>query len=361
MSKSKKAFRSAFLLTTASFAFGLAQAQQAETTPEDEDMTMSTIVVRGEFIPDEKRETSEISSFLDSADLDVQGDADAAAALRRVTGLSLARGKFIYVRGLNERYSSSTLNGSPLPSPEPLRRVAPLDLFPTSILESIMVQKTYSPEFSAEFGGGLLEMRTKSIPLDNFLEASVSLGGNSETSFNDGLLYDGGDTDWLGYDDGLRDLPPTLSSIYNTERVQNLSTESRIAASQELVDSKLWVLQEGIVGPDIGVTFTGGSRFDVSEALSLGLIASLNYSNSWDTKDGVSRNLQANVRDENGARSVIGNPGATIELEEEDNFSRFSTENNIRFFRVHVVWRQYYGGPRYYIQWSSYPIYIKRS
>jgi hypothetical protein len=83
------------------------------------------------------------------------------------------------VRGLNERYSSATLNGSPLPSPEPLRRVAPLDLFPTSVLSGVVVSKTYSPEFSGEFGGGAINMTTKGLPNEAFLEISLSGAYNS--------------------------------------------------------------------------------------------------------------------------------------------------------------------------------------
>jgi hypothetical protein len=73
------------------------------------------------------------------------GEGDIAGALQRVTGLSVVGSGFVYVRGLGDRYSLSLLNGSPLPSPEPLRRVVPLDIFPTSIVASALVQKSFSP------------------------------------------------------------------------------------------------------------------------------------------------------------------------------------------------------------------------
>ena len=85
------------------------------------------VVVSGSFIPDEKRDTSEISAILDSSEIERTGDDNIAIALTRLTGLSLVRGKYVYVRGLGERYSAATLNGSGLPSPEPLKRVVPLD------------------------------------------------------------------------------------------------------------------------------------------------------------------------------------------------------------------------------------------
>ena len=99
------------------------------------------VVVSGSFIPDEKRDTSEISAILDSSEIERTGDDNIAVALTRLTGLSLVRGKYVYVRGLGERYSAATLNGSNLPSPEPLKRVVPLDLFPTQIINSSVIQK----------------------------------------------------------------------------------------------------------------------------------------------------------------------------------------------------------------------------
>ncbi len=292
----------ALLATTALSAPAAVYAQDvvettnepAETTTEsssDDTLRQEAIVIRGAFIPDEKRETSEISSLLDAGDFSVQGDSDVAGALRRVTGVSVADSKFVYVRGLNERYSSSTLNGSPLPSPEPLRRVAPLDLFPTSVLESLIVQKTYSPEYSAEFGGGNVDIRTKAVPQDNFLTIGGSLSGNTETSFQDGLLYDGGDSDWTGFDDGTRELPSDLETLVNFGEFNtaDLTSAERLPFSEALTNnSSLLVAQQGYVGPDVGLSATGGSRFDVSSNLSVGLLGALSYGNEWSTKEGQS-------------------------------------------------------------------------
>ena len=141
------------------------------------------VVVSGSFIPDEKRDTSEISAILDSSEIERTGDDNIAIALTRLTGLSLVRGKYVYVRGLGERYSAATLNGSGLPSPEPLKRVVPLDLFPTQLIESSIVQKTYSADMPGEFGGGIIEINTKAVPSERILDLSFSSGYNSETSY----------------------------------------------------------------------------------------------------------------------------------------------------------------------------------
>jgi len=198
-------FLAAFLIGTAlSQLPSVASAQDTVvTSPEISDEVITT----GVFIPNEKKITSEITTVLDEDTFAQIGASDIASALTRVTGLSLSQGKFVIVRGLNERYSYATLNGAPLPSPEPLRRVAPLDLFPTSVLADVVVQKTYSPEFSGEFGGGAINLRTRALPDEKFLEFSISSSYNTTTTNRKGLVYGGSDSDWLGFDDGLRDLP----------------------------------------------------------------------------------------------------------------------------------------------------------
>lgn len=297
------------LLTGACIAWlSPALAQEAsDTSPasaetEDDVSVQQTIVVRGQFIPDEKRSTSEISSLIDEGDFQLQGDSDAASALARVAGISTADDEFIYVRGLNERYSNALLNGSPLPSPAPLRRVAPLDLFPTSALKAVLVQKTYSPDLPGEFGGGLVDLRTKAVPDERFLTLSASIASNSETSLRDGLLYDGGDTDALGYDDGTRDLP-SLANGLTPEFGRQLTD-----------DSSLLVVQQGEVGPDTGVGLTAGERIDYSSDLSIGLLGALSYSNSWSTK--------------RGRRGYAFSQGDSLGVFFDQ--SRFSTENNIK-------------------------------
>lgn len=121
---------------------------------------LEDIVVVGSRIPNVVRRSVEVVSVLSTADIARTGEGDIAGALQRVPGLSVVGAGFVYVRGLGDRYSSSLLNGSPLPSPEPLRRVVPLDIFPTNITASALVQKTYSVNYPAEFGGGVINLTT---------------------------------------------------------------------------------------------------------------------------------------------------------------------------------------------------------
>src|SRR5688572_24074173 len=163
-----------------------------------------TVTVVGRRERDVQRETTQVVSVLSTEDIARTGEGDIAGALGRVTGLSVVGGGFVYVRGLGDRYSLALLNGSPLPSPEPLRRAVPLDLFPTDVIASSLVQKTYSPNYTGEFGGGVINLTTLAVPKMPFLKIGVGTSGNTETTNQVGYDHYGSKYDWTGYNSGLR-------------------------------------------------------------------------------------------------------------------------------------------------------------
>jgi outer membrane receptor protein involved in Fe transport len=262
-----------------------AAAEQSESTEEP----LQEITVLGKNIPEPMIRTAEVASFITPEDLERQGDDSAAIALTRVTGLSVVQGKFVYVRGLGERYSAALLNGSALPSPEPLQRVVPLDLFPSSVLQSVVVQKTYSPKYPGEFGGGLIDLETIAVPNEPFLSFALGTGGNTETTFSNGITYYGGDFDWLGLDDDTRDMPDALAAAIATgNRVDSGSftpTElQRIGRS--LQNAPLNLLQRrSEVQPNYKAEVTGGRAFDANWG-RVGLIGVVGFDNSWQTRIG---------------------------------------------------------------------------
>jgi len=181
-----------------------AYVQSADQQLEEYVITAPKIQGSVSSLIQDRKNSNAVADVLGSEQMAKSGDSDAGASLRRVTGLTLVRGKFVYVRGLGERYSAVTLNGLSIPSPEPSRRVVPLDLFPASLLESVIVQKSFSPQLPGEFGGGLIELKTKSLPDKTFFKATVST--NSDL-LEPHLSYSGGKKDWMGIDDGTRRLP----------------------------------------------------------------------------------------------------------------------------------------------------------
>lgn len=167
-----------------------------------------------------KRKRAEtVTDVISAEQISKSTDANAAEALQRVTGLSLVGGRYVYVRGMGERYSSTQVNGSSLGTPEPNKRVVPLDLFPSGTLDEIVVQKTYSPDQEGEFAGGVIQLHTRDAVEGKRLAQSLSTGYSSPTLGGKRLTYSGGSLDFLGYDDGARDLPDAFLKVAGSSRL----------------------------------------------------------------------------------------------------------------------------------------------
>src|SRR5205085_7057504 len=137
---------------------------------------------------------------LSAKDFAVTGDTGVVDALSRVTGVTTVGDKYVYVRGLAERYSSVLFNGALLPSPDPLRRVVPLNVFPAGVMEQLTVQKTYAAYLPADFSGGSVQMQTRSVPSEREARLSFSTGYKGDTTGNRQTWYEGSGSDWTGYD-----------------------------------------------------------------------------------------------------------------------------------------------------------------
>ncbi len=178
-------------------------------------------------IMSEEKETSAISNILGSEEFAKKGDSNAAAALKRVTGITLVGGKSIYVRGLGERYSNIEMNSLPLVSPDPTKRTVPLDIFPSSVIGSLKVQKSASADIPSSFGGGYIDIRTKDSSEESFIKVSMGAKGNSHTGESSNN-YAGSDTDWIGYDNGYRAITNDIlnaSQVHVGERVKGFTTD----------------------------------------------------------------------------------------------------------------------------------------
>ncbi|MBP6391895.1 MAG: carboxypeptidase-like regulatory domain-containing protein [Flavobacteriales bacterium] len=134
------------------------------------------------------------------------GDSDAAQAVKRVTGVSTV-GAFVTVRGLADRYLVTTINGSRIPTLDPLTNNLRLDLFPTGLMDNIVITKTASPELPGDWSGAFISLNTSDYPSRLRVSVSTTLGYNPNSSFKDIVTAKRSSTDWLGYDDGLRAIP----------------------------------------------------------------------------------------------------------------------------------------------------------
>ena len=141
------------------------------------------------------------------------GASDAGAAVTKVAGATIVEGKFAVIRGLSDRYISTTLNGANIPSADPYRQSASLDLFPSQVIEKVVASKTFTPDQPGAFTGGGIDIVTRSFPENAFLSGSLGTAYNTQASLNDhSLTYKGGGLDWAGMDDGSRALPGKLNT-----------------------------------------------------------------------------------------------------------------------------------------------------
>ena len=154
-----------------------------------------------------------VSDAISAEDITRTGSGDAADAMAHVTGATVVGGKYVYIRGLGERYSSVQLNGSSLPSADPDKRAVPMDLFPSGMLESIVTTKSFTPDQPGDFTGGVVDFGTRRFPETFELSVSASTTYNARSSLADDffLTYEGGERDWIGTDDGTRRQRPPFT------------------------------------------------------------------------------------------------------------------------------------------------------
>ncbi|MBO6506167.1 MAG: TonB-dependent receptor [Kordiimonadaceae bacterium] len=297
-------FKHALLASVVLIAPAEVSARQSNTPPF---VDVEEITVLGQFIPDEKRATSEIANVLDADAFALAGDGNVAAGLQRLPGVSVVGGGYVYVRGLGDRYSSSLLNYSGIPSPDPLRRVVPLDIFPTSIVESVLIQKTFSPEYPAEFGGGVIDIRTKAVPDEFLLEVGLSASYNSEATGKTGLSYDGTGSEIFGFGGSRRNLP---EEILQDITLESLTPEELEAAGESLPN--VWSIDEEPIYPGAGLNFVVGDRVEVGTDGAFGFFVAVDYDVDSRNRVGVRRTVTVNdsgaQAETNFAPEVCDNP-----------------------------------------------------
>lgn len=160
-----------------------------------------------------KRRSANLLDGISAANFRKIGDSDAASAVKRVPGVSIEGGRYVFVRGLGDRYTKSTLNGMDVPGLDPDRNTLQMDLFPTSIIDNIVIIKSFTADLPGDFTGGIVDINTKDFPGEKAIAASMGFGYNPAMHFNSNYLtYEGGKTDFLGFDDGTRAMPTGKSA-----------------------------------------------------------------------------------------------------------------------------------------------------
>jgi len=154
-----------------------------------------------------QKNTNTVASVISSEAIRRSPDKNTGEVLKRLPGTSIQEGKYLVVRGLADRYNLAMLNGVPLTSTEPDRKTFSFDIFPSTIIDNIIINKAFVPEYPAEWAGGLVQINTKDISSKGFWNVQIGTGFNSQTIGHDFYTYKGGKLDWLGIDDGTRAIP----------------------------------------------------------------------------------------------------------------------------------------------------------
>lgn len=250
---------------------------------------LEEVVVRAEAIRTNesaliamKRRSTSIMDGISSDQMKLVGDGTAIEASKRVTGVSIEDGKYVYVRGLGDRYTRTTLNGIQIPGLDPDKNSLQMDIFPTNLIDNIIAHKNFSAELPADFTGGLVNIETKAFPEQKIFKVSVDAGYNPQMHLNSNYLtYKGGKTDFLGFDDGTRALPAGTDPVNIPSPVSGATKEETNQFVQSF-NPQLGVTRA--TSPiDYGASLTLGNQYQLkgTKKNSLGYILSLSYKRSY--------------------------------------------------------------------------------
>ncbi|NNJ56714.1 MAG: TonB-dependent receptor plug domain-containing protein, partial [Bacteroidia bacterium] len=207
-----------------------------------------------------------------------KGDNDAGAAISRVTGISVQGGKHVFVRGLGDRYTKTILNGMIIPGLDPDRNTVQMDIFPTNVLDNIVVYKTFTPDLPGDFTGGTVDVATKSFPSKKTVSYSASFGFNPSMHFNsDYISYEGGKYDLLAYEDGSRDLPIGEGVDVTSVKLDPTANNPELTDITKSFNKTLAPTKQ-MNGPNMRFGYSIGNQFNKANNRSFGYNFALNYS-----------------------------------------------------------------------------------
>lgn len=236
-----------------------------------------------------RRQSATVSDSISAQEIARSPDSTASESARRVVAATIVDGQYLFVRGLGGRYTSVVLNGVNLPSLDPDYPGVQLDLFPASLLTSMTVVKTFTPDLPGDFAGGLLIINTREYPTRLSLGTNLTIGANTRTTGHDVLGYDGGGTDWLGYDDGTRALPDEVPDVRVEGGRHGLPAEEVERIGETFPNH--WATHTRTAMPNFGVGANLGGTTTVGGHL-LGFLAAVGYSHNTRLSDETIRHLR---------------------------------------------------------------------
>ena len=242
-----------------------------------------------------KRKSANVIDGVSAASFKKVGDSDAATAMSRVTGVSVQGGKYVYVRGLGDRYTKTTLNGMSIPGLDPDRNTVQMDIFPTNIIDNIVVSKSFSAELPADFTGGAVNIELKDFPEEKAIGMSVGMAYNPAMHFNKNYItYNGSSTDFLGFDNGTRDIPTgggeDIPQYGNVIGSPNSAAGKQYIATLQGFNKQMAGFRETSF-LNTSLSFSLANQLVTKKNYSLGYIFALNYQNDIEYYENAQFNL----------------------------------------------------------------------
>jgi TonB-dependent receptor len=247
---------------------------------------LEEIVVTAQAIKDSesalltlKRKSVSVMDGISAVNFRKIGDSDAGQAAKRVTGVSVEGGKYVYVRGLGDRYTKTTLNEVDIPGLDPDRNSIQIDIFPTNLIDNMIVMKSFVPELPADFTGGIVNIELKDFPEDRIFDVSFKAKYNPGMHFNDDYItYAGSSRDWLGFDDGTRALPPQARQETIPSPISG-DPESEVNSFLKKFNPNLGAFDEtSFMDYNLGITFA--DQTSLANGYKLGYVFSGSYKNT---------------------------------------------------------------------------------
>jgi len=225
-----------------------------------------------------KRKSANVIDGISAARFRKIGDGNASEAVKRVPGVSVEGGKYVYVRGLGDRYTKTTLNGMSIPGLDPDRNSLQIDIFPTAIISNMTVLKSALAEMPADFTGGIVNIETSEFPSKKVFNVSAGVGYNPAMHFNSDFIKRSSGTDFLGFDNGLRELPERARTEPIPSPIEPGFSDQEIGEFIKEFDPVLAAQQTtSPVNFDLGLTL--GNQFKLENGNKLGYIFTANYKN----------------------------------------------------------------------------------
>lgn len=300
---SKSGYASA-VVTDVRVLAGLTTAVNGTLRPEFFDMeeyevTAEVFEEQAVAMLQERQSSSAILDAIGSEQFRKLGVSDAADIMTKVTGTTVVDGKFAVIRGLGDRYNLTLLNGAEVPTADPYRRAAQLDMIPAGMIDRMLISKSFTPDLPGGFAGGAANIVTRSFPEKYTLSVSLGTEYNTQATGNDGFLtYRGGATDWAAFDDGTRALPAELADATGVdlaapprvtrETAQQAATRreqaDRVSRSLNAFGSTQFAPTTMTPPPNTSGAFSLGNTYEAG-AGKLGFLTSVTYSRKFSFYD----------------------------------------------------------------------------